>query len=95
MTHESDKTTEAKFAEMQEMESILNGYQREIRTCQRDVRRLDMVITPEKNEDGSPVYVLPNNTAGNPIDSDYRLSQKEELIVNVDKLLEKLKGFSG
>lgn len=93
MVHDSDLATEGKFVEMQNMETILRDYQRDIRTCQRDIRRLDMVRTSEKDEVGNPVYILPNNTAGNEIDPDYRTSQKDGLIVNVDKLLDKLNGF--
>ena len=95
MVHESDEATLAKFTELQAMESTLSNYQRNIRICQRDLRRLDMIATSQRNEDGTSeiIYTLPNNTAGNEIDPDYRLSQKDELIVNVDKLLDELKGF--
>ncbi len=93
MVHISDEATEEKFIELQKLQIILNTYTKSIRICQRDIRRLDMIETLERNDDGTSIYKLPNNTAGNEIDSDYRISQKEDIIVNIDELLVKLNGF--
>jgi len=95
MPHESDIDTETKFVELQSMEVVLNKYIKNIRVCQRDIRKLDMVATTQRNEDGTTeiIYTLPNNTAGNEIDTAYRTEQKLAIIINIDLLLAELNGF--
>ncbi len=95
MNHESDEHTLQETILLGEMENILRGYINQIRTYQRAINSLNMVLTTTTNPDSTKdqTYELPLNPAGNVIDDAHRLELKTALCINVDILLEKLNGF--
>ena len=92
----SDSDIEAKFAELKEKEAILQAQISQIRIYQRNINNLKMVPSSEMQDvvvndvtvrEVVTTFSLPANFAGNEISSDYRDSQKADLIVNIDKFL--------
>jgi len=91
--HESDVKTNEKFIELQAMENILRGYGSKVRTFQRCIQQLNMIPSQNIKEDDTveTIFLMPKNIAGDEMDHNYRESQQDAIIVNIDKLLDELK----
>lgn len=92
----SDSKIESKFAELKEREGILRVELAQLITYQICINSLkmtpssemqDVVVNDVTTKQQVTAFSLPVNFAGNEISSDYRDSQKADLIVNIDKFL--------
>lgn len=90
--HESDVKINEKLIELQKAEQIIRVYSNRVRILSRSIGQLFMIATTTTNQDGTHkvTYTLPNNIAGDTMDEDYRKSQQDAIIINVDKILKEL-----
>ena len=94
--HESDSDIETKFTELREREQTLEKELRQIRKYQTNINSLKMAVTSEMQDvivdekttkQKMIVYSLPYDFTGNRMTENARISQKIDLIKNINKFL--------
>ncbi len=92
--HESDLSLEEKYNLLKKMEDSLELQLSTVRHFQIGINNLKMTAKQEMSvikvgEESKIVtkHYSPKDNAGNDMDEDYRTSQKESLIINIDNFL--------
>jgi len=83
----TDSDIEVKFTELLGKETELRTQIRQIRTYQQNINNVKLVPSLEIIE-GVIIFSPPPDYAGNPMDDNYRIGQKAELIEKITEFLD-------